>query len=306
MDKIKHLLTTLIISATTVSCGLTDTSKPEGYVRNAVRKIDRCALYADTPEWKAKKAEVLATAKSLEEFDAAHELLREALKVAGGKHSAILAPVRDTASYPEIAPDARLLDGNITYIKLPAHIGVKVSDSLYTHTVLGFLLAHDDAAGVILDLRDNHGGNMYPMIAAVSPLIPDGIVLRFKSRKRTSPISLEFIEKFAHLDGSAIRKFPSSTPIAVLINDLTGSSGEATLLCFRGLENVRTFGIPTAGYASANQTFLLSDGYQMLVTSGCDIARTGEIFCDDPIAPDVTSETPLEDAIEWIRKAKQL
>ena len=32
-------------------------------------------------------------------------------------------------------------------------------------------------------------------------------------------------------------------------------------------------------------------------------ARTGEVFCDDPINPDVVTETPLGDALEWINKA---
>ena len=33
----------------------------------------------------------------------------------------------------------------------------------------------------------------------------------------------------------------------------------------------------------------------------CDVARTGEVFCDDSIDPDVPTETPLEDAIHWIQ-----
>jgi hypothetical protein len=71
-------------------------------------------------------------------------------------------------------------------------------------------------------------------------------------------------------------------------------------LCFRGLDYVRVFGSPTAGYASANQPFTLPGGDQLVLTTGCDVARTGEVFCDDPIDPDVLTDTPLEDAIEWI------
>ena len=186
-------------------------------------------------------------------------------------------------------------------MKLPAHRGVKVSDAIYTHAVLDFLQSHLDAAGVVIDLRDNHGGNMYPMISAIAPLLPEGTLLSFKTRKRTSPITLDFVVRSSGLSTEEISKFPDSTPIAILINDWTGSSGEATLLCFRGLENVRTFGIPTAGYASANQSFPMADGYTLLITIGCDVARTGEVFCDDPIAPDVETQMPLEDAVAWIR-----
>ena len=103
----------------------------------------------------------------------------------------------------------------------------------------------------------------------------------------------------------SIEKLPSSTPVAILTDDHTGSSGEATLLCFRGLDNARTFGMPTAGYASANITKFLLDGYMLVITTASDMARTGEIFCDDPIEPDVRTETPLEDAAAWIGSLSQ-
>lgn len=193
-----------------------------------------------------------------------------------------------------------MLECGIAYIQLPAHAGVKIPDSLYMHTVLGFLQENFDAQGVVLDLRDNTGGNMYPMIALVSPLLPNGTVISFKSRKRTSPIPLDYVMRSAGLQGD-VSKFPSTTPIAILTNEWTGSSGEATLLCFRGLDNVRTFGVPTAGYASSNMTHILADGYTLLITMSCDVARTGEVFCEDPILPDVNTETPLEDAVGWIK-----
>ena len=90
-------------------------------------------------------------------------------------------------------------------------------------------------------------------------------------------------------------------PVALLTDEWTASSGEAVLLCFRGLEKARTFGAPTAGYASANAPYPMPDGSQLVLTTGCDMARTGEIFCDDPIAPDVTTDQPLEEATKWMK-----
>jgi C-terminal processing protease CtpA/Prc len=66
------------------------------------------------------------------------------------------------------------------------------------------------------------------------------------------------------------------------------------------LANARSFGGPTAGYASANTPYRMPDGSQLVLTIGCDMARTGELFCDDPIAPDVLTEQPLEEALVWI------
>ena len=297
------LLTLLIVS----SCELPDFRHrtPESYVCHCVFLLDRDGLYADTPEWKAKKKEILAEAKAISSLDEAHDLVQAAADVAGGKHSFLIPPVTDTTSYQEFPPEVQLLEGNILIVKLPAHTGVKISDSLYVHTVFDFLQEHLDATGVIVDLRDNTGGNMGPMITAVSPLLPDGIVLKFKSRKRTTPIGLKNLTYTYNIVPENFGKFPSSTPVAILTNGMTGSSGEATLLCFRGLDNTRTFGSPSAGYASGNVTHTLSDGYRFAITRSCDVARTGEIFCDDPIEPDVATETPLEDAIGWIESLKQ-
>lgn len=273
---------------------------PEGYVRHCVRLLDKQALYADKPEWQEAKAAILAEAKHLTTMDQAHETVSRAAKAAGGKHSALVPPVTDTTSSPEVAPELKLLDQDIPHIVLPTHTGIKVPDSLYVHSVLDFLHRHQDAKGVVLDLRGNRGGNMGPMISAVSPLLPDGIILRFKGRTRTMPVSLGNILKGAGIPEGSIRKLPPSTPVAILTDDMTGSSGEATLLCFRGMDNVRTFGTPTAGYASANIVKTLADGYRLLITTSCDMARTGEVFCENPIEPDIITETPLEAAVSWI------
>ena len=278
---------------------------PAGYVRHCVRLLDRQALYADSLPWQQAKKDILVEAKTFTTMDQAHDAVSRAANVAGGKHSALVPPVTDTTSYPEFAPEVRLLDEDILHIALPAHTGVKVSDSLYIHTVLDFLLDHKETRGVILDLRGNTGGNMGPMIASVSPLLPDGVILRFKGRKRTTPIYLEAILMGAGLPEEDIEKLPASTPVAILTDDHTGSSGEATLLCFRGLDNVRTFGSPTAGYASANNTKFLADGYMLVITTACDMARTAEVFCDDPIDPDVLTDTPLEDAAAWVKAISQ-
>lgn len=298
------LFLVLFVSA----CGMSDGDQktPEGFVRYCVKQLDRKALYADRPEWKAMKDSILAEAKTMTTMEQAHNAVIRAAAVAGGKHSTLLPPVEDTTSYVEIAPEVKLLEGDILHVILPAHSGVKVTDSLYIHSVLGFLQEHINAQGVILDLRGNSGGNMYPMIAAVSPLLPDGEVIKFKSRDRTTPITLDYVMSQVGLSSGGVKKFSSNIPIAILTDDWTGSSGEATLLCFRGLSNVRTFGIPTAGYASANLTLPLAGGYKLLITMSCDMARTGEIFCDDPIQPDVNTQYPLEEAIKWIKSSVQI
>ena len=274
-----------------VSCGSPD----KAYVRKAVKLMDKQGLFAEGPEWKAARAEALSA--SPQTPDEAKDVVRAALKVAGGKHSFIKTSesVVEDATSEWTMPTVSFEEDGIAVITLPKFSGNKEEGIKYAKTVIDGL--PDTLPGAVIDLRDNTGGDMYPMISAIHRFLPDDDILRFRSRKRTVWIQLPFV-----LQGTGVsREAAIDCPVAILTNDMTASSGEATLLTFRGLGNVRTFGAPTAGYASANTPFKMPDGSQLVLTTGCDVARTGEVFCDDPIAPDVLTDSPMEDALTWLR-----
>ena len=288
MRKTLILLLTLLVMA---SC-----SDPNAkYVKKAVRIMDKHGIFAHGPEWEKAKQEALsAKPASLEE---AQEIVAQAGKVAGGKHTYLMTTDEVTGNNTSSweMPTAKLLENNIAYIKLPAFSGSADEGIKYANTVLNDL--PDALQGAIIDLRNNRGGNMYPMIASVHRFLPDDVILKFSSRKRPMSINTFFVLQTVGSEKQA----PINCPVALLTDEWTGSSGEAVLICFRGLPNTRTFGAPTAGYCSCNQPFALPGGSQLVLTLGEDIARTGEAFCDDPIAPDVLTETPLEDAVEWLK-----
>lgn len=299
--KLLAFILTLMVSG----CYSIDHSKdPQGYVRHSIRLMDKCGLYSSTDVWELTRDSVLRVSKHVTSYEEAHDIIKSVISIAGGKHSFLKPPLKDTSAYVETAPVVDYLESDILYINLPAHAGIIVSDSAYVNIVIDALKIHkEDAKGVIIDLKGNHGGNMYPMIAAVSPLIKDGIILKFQSGGRhikVMPVSLDFVLKSQKMADDDIFRMSERIPIAILIDGMTASSGEATLLAFRGMDNVCTFGAPTAGYASANASYILSDGYTLALTMGKEIARTGEVFCDDPIEPDVLTEKPLEDAVIWI------
>ena len=289
---LKRYILMAAVVLTAVSCS--DSNK--AYVRKAVRLMDKAGLFAEGPQWDAAKAEALAASPAT--LEEAQEIVKTALKVAGGKHSFLQdasSVSEEAASEDWPAPSVSAQDDGIVIIKLPPFSGNSAEGVKYAEAVLGAL--PDGLPGAVIDLRDDRGGNMYPMIAAIHRFLPDGEILRFRTRKRTQWIMLANAMQIAGVKQQA----RIECPVAILTNEWTGSSGEAVLLCFRGLDGVRVFGVPTAGYASANQPFPLPDGSNLVLTTGCDVARTGEAFCDDPIVPDVTTETPLEDALAWLR-----
>lgn len=270
-------------------------SEPQLYVRKAVKIMDKQGLFAEGESWVAMKDSVSSLKpKTMEE---AYDIVKVALKMAGGKHSFLYPADRvkeDAVSEWEVPTIS--IDGNrIATIKLPKFGGNHNEGVKYANAVLDAV--PDDIKGVIIDLRGNTGGNMYPMIASVHRFIADGDnMLRFRTRKRTSWMLLSYV-----CSGAGISmKSHINCPVAILTDNMTASSGEATLLCFRGLSNCRTFGSPTAGYASSNMPYPMPDGSSLVLTTGCDVARTNEVFCDDPIIPDVLTVTPQEDALDWI------
>ena len=292
-----RLLYSLLMTLSMLS--LVGCQEPERqYVRKAVKQMDKTGLFAEGPEWEAARQKALdAKPATMEE---AYDVVREALKVAGGKHSFIITSEslkNIAAAGSQNMPTVTDLGDGFVHIVLP-HFSGQTGEMQrdYANIVLNAL--PDSISGAVIDLRGNTGGNMYPMIAAVGGFMPQGVVLKFKTRKGLARIWRENVVKTVGVR----QDFSRGCPVALLTDSLTASSAEATLLCFRGLDYVRTFGAPTAGYASANTTYKMPDGSRLVLTTGCDMAvSTGEVFCDDPIVPDVLTDTPLEDALSWLR-----
>ena len=234
-------------------------SQEQKYVKKAIRLMDKQGLFAEGPAWDQTREVTLGVRPvSMEE---AHDVTLVALKVAGGKHSFIYTVDNQQESAAEdkqTAPSVTQLDDGILLIALPAFSGQTKDENLrYASTVLDALPEAEAPKGLVIDLRGNTGGNMYPMIAAVHRFLPDDDILRFKSRKYTMPITKGLVLRTVGISEQPELK----CPVALLTDNMTASSGEATLLCFRGLENARTFGAPEsvpAGNAAAFFRFLIS------------------------------------------------
>lgn len=275
---------------------------PKKYGSIAISIMENQALYASGEEWKAAKADAEEQLRSAKTIADTYPILEALTKQAGGKHSRFIRPdeVEEHKSIPAQMPEITEEAGNVVRIRLPEFSGTREEASAYADPVVDYLDAHKDVSGVIIDLRGNTGGDMVPMVGAVSPLLPDGELMYFSGVKISTPVSLKN-GTVKGGSGITVRSVKLDTiPVAILTDNDTASSGEATLLCFRGLDNVKTFGAPTAGYASANILMLMYDSAELMLTVAKDKTRTDELFCDDPIEPDVITDTPLEDALEWI------
>ena len=278
----------------------------ERYGKDALATIGKNGIYSGSDEWKSTYEECLKMIENADSYEDTYPAIKKALSVCGGKHSMLMTKSESQStsdSYDEVLPTVSL-NGDIAVIKLPDFLGTAEAGRKYAKVAEDFIHENcDKIKGVVLDLRGNTGGDMGPMATAVSSLLPDGELMYYHYRSYDVPVTLkDGVISNAGTGGKSL--YPDEklkVPVAILTDGMTASSGEALTLCFRGLENTRTFGAPTAGYTSVNMLYNLYDGAQLYLTVAFDKTRTGEIFKETSIEPDVATDSPLKAALEWLR-----
>lgn len=163
------------------------------------------------------------------------------------------------------------------------------------------------SCGWILDLRDNGGGNMWPMMKGLDPLLGDApfgsFVLADRFRQPWRRGGANIFPHSGELPPSppAFTLHNSAAPIAILIGPMTVSSGEMVAIAPIGRENVRVFGTASAGFTTANMTHKLKDGAVLAVTVSGVADRTGRYY-SGPIEPDERSELAFTEAAatKWL------
>jgi len=275
------------------------TDTPKRYA-STVLDLASQGIYADSAEFAEASAAAQEEAKHAETLEDIRPALDKAVQAAGGKHSKMLAPATgDDDEVAETKAASVAVRGGVAVATVPG-VDRHADIQAYADTLTsGLIQARDDGAcGAIVDLRGNYGGDMGPMLAGLSPLLPDGEVLDFVAAGGSMPVSVS--GNAVNGGGSALETAGGKwdAPVAVLVDGDTASSAEATMLAFRGLDNSRSFGVPTAGYASANMVYDFPDGSALMLTIAKDKARTGEIFSEDPVQPDELGDEDA--ALAWL------
>lgn len=277
---------------------------PQRYGEIAIELMERQGMNASGSTWATAKKDAQKALEGAQSYADTYPALETLVKKAGGQHSFLQAPGEESQAAASQLPRVSLEDG-IARIALPAFSGTSDEAVAYAMTAVEGLRRMPDVRGAIIDLRGNTGGDMGPMLAAVAPFLPDGEVLSFHMSGALMPVTLKDGAVTGggtpiKLEGFKLDK----VPVALLIDGQTASSAEAVLLCFRGLENTRTFGRRTAGYTSCNNVNRLYDGALLAITMGGELARTGELFQNQPIVPDVPTDDPEAEALRWLNEAR--
>lgn len=232
----------------------------------------------------------------LRSLDEQHSVLLEPKDIPGKVSD---QPSRGYAKIPASIsmPSFRIIRNRYGYLALPKLNSLGSDGALvaarYSDTSRRALLTMDktNLCGFIIDLRNNSGGNMWPMLLGLDPLLgtpPFGYFVRAnKAKQAWTRASGNIFPSSDPITPSApsFKLKHSLAPIAVLVGPQTISSGEMTAIALIGRPYTQVFGKPSAGFTTANNVYPLSDGAVLLITEAAVQDRTGRSYVG-PIVPD--------------------
>lgn len=202
------------------------------------------------------------------------------------------------------------LPDNIGYIAVSISSGSDTEEMIaYAQEIQKAIKTEDseNVLGWIVDLRGSGGGNMWPALAGIGPILGEGIAGYFidSNDEQTS---------WGYSNGAPVN---NQTPmvrllnpyelinpnpkVAVLLDKGIASSGEAIAISFVGRDNTKSFGSPTCGLSTANSGFNLSNNATLYLTVAYMADRNKHKY-GVPVAPHMASDnqTIIQQAIEFI------
>lgn len=255
----------------------------------AIDIVRKNALRAAAVDWKTTEPQVRAKIVDSELSQEAYPAIRMLLASLGDHHSFLMEPVEsrkeEHSGVPSAAPIVDEQPASIGYVAMPGYLGTGPQAAVNFATDLTVAinrLGSTIRCGWIVDLRGDRGGNMWPMLAALKPLLGDGPLGYFKDRNGLSEAWRA--GQWVSSDLPAAVDL-TGTPVAVLIGPRTASSGEALAIAFQGRPRTRFFGAPTAGVPTGNASHKLPDGAQIFLTQTTELDRLKREY-NGPIGPD--------------------
>ena len=269
-----------------------------------------------TIDWNNFRVTVIREASGAQTVADTYPAIRLALRLLGDGHSSfrtatgalISAPIRSCFAQSAGTPT---VPGTIGYVKVAGFSGRDAEAAAFANGIQRAIMSadKDDLIGWIVDVRGNSGGNMWPMVAGVGPVLGEGVIGYF-----IDPTGAE--NSWEYRDGASwdsgvvqqrvdapYRLRRDRPRVAVLTDNAIASSGEATVIAFRGRPNTRFFGTPTCGLSTAIENFAMSDGAALNLTVSVMADRTRMKY-GYSIGPDELIGDPgevVERAIAWLR-----
>jgi C-terminal processing protease CtpA/Prc len=293
------------------------------YLDSALNLMQQHALNRARVHWDTVRARAYLQADGAQSSAETYEAIRGALAALADQHSALRVPTHPSPS--DAGPgttsvNARVVNGQIGFVQIPTFLTIDSVESRVFARAMQNAIARIDSTrpcGWVVDLRENHGGNMWPMLAGIGPILGEGVAGAFLSGRERTEWSYvggqarENDKSRVEVPGIPYRLSEPNPGVAILLGDGTASSGEVIAISFVGRPNARSFGTPTFGLSTANYGYQLPDSALLLLTTAVDVDRTGtryggSVFPNEVVRRDAlgAGDSVLDAAVRWLTSSK--
>src|SRR5437762_3578746 len=289
------------------------------YVNELVNTMQQNSINRGRIDWTDFRAQVFQRASGAQTIVDSYPAITLALGLLDDHHSFYQAVGGGGLGNPRgprcaaVTAGTPVVPSDIGYVRIGSFgSAVSGADRVFADAIQDQIRQRDslNLAGWIVDVRGNGGGNMWPMVAGVGPVLGEGVAGFFLFPTGTS-VSWSYQGGLALSGTSEIVR--TTTPyvllarlpprVAVLTDNLVASSGEIVVVSFRGRPNTRSFGTATCGLSTVNTGYRLSDGATLQLTTGTQADRNRTAY-GSSIVPDETvagDAEVVQRAIDWLR-----
>ncbi len=285
--------------------------KAEKYLKEVMSLLKKESVNRHKINWDNFENEVFRVAQNSQTIKDTYPAVNYAVAQLKDNHSYFAQAIQEEENSEE-KPLPTLEDekppAGIGYIRIPFCMGDERQTEQYIKFITDKIYQQNSPQikGWIIDLRDNFGGNMWPMMAAVGSFLNTGTQGYFIDADDKA-VEWRFDSGKVYADTVMLAENKHSIDlfgknrIAVLINNKTASSGEAMAVLFKGYSSVKIFGISTFGVSTGCESFPLSDGSRINLATSIFADRNRRKY-GTSIVPDFScsEKETLSTAINWL------
>ncbi len=278
-------------------------------VHNFLDTIQKHAYLGKKIQWDSVRSEFVKETKGIKDVNLLKPHLERFLKSLKDGHSHLffedlsdnkeankdqyekLATMTDEeAGLPPKNFQYKMIDNKYAYINIPA---VTLESRKYVDTIAVQLknLDQRNPKGWIIDLTENNGGNIMPMIWNFPSLLDTDKTYSYvnaQGNENHAPTrytidnddDLKYF-KLLQLEPEKVKPIKikhHNVPIVILTSNLTASSGEFFTAYFKGQKNVTVIGQKTNGLTSGNTPFNISKNCMIMLTTTVLKDRNGKVY----------------------------
>lgn len=324
-----------------IFCSIGSAQQPDSvrfYLDSALNIMQNHSMFSKNIDWKTVRDSAHLLARDATTYEGTYDALKYAFNKLGDKHGWLSlndtdyrnpAFKTDTGRISEDMKAAAMngakiycgvVENEYAYLSMP-FFGGQTTDKMnsFAQRLQDSLckVLKPSSKGLILDLRLNAGGNLFPMLVGVSNVIGNG-KYGYTSTEDESAyikdygITLKTTDSVYHIQLQYNCGDYSNLPVAVIIGPVTGSAGEGVAITFAARPNTVLIGERSAGFTSSNNGYLLPGGRDgIVIGEGFDKDKNGKEYIDD-VKPEIEvvggdaffdrkKDKKIQAALKWLK-----